>query len=92
MGADDFGVILILIGMAVFVAALVAMIRPLSRLWMPTRKAATVGLALSLGSCLLGGSLMPPPEKAVAKAGALLLPPRPLSRSGMQKRTPGPEP
>ncbi len=54
-----FGGLLILAGFVLFILAAVAMFKPLPKLRMGTRKAAAIGLALSVGSCVVGGSLQP---------------------------------
>lgn len=56
------GGLLILVGFALFVAALVAMFKPLPKLRMATRKAAAVGMALSVASCLVGSGISPRTE------------------------------
>ncbi|MDP2214995.1 DUF4352 domain-containing protein [Phenylobacterium sp.] len=53
------GGILVLAGFVLFVLALVAMFKPLPKLRMGTRKAAAIGMALSVGSCIVGGAITP---------------------------------
>lgn len=53
------GGILVLAGLALFVLALIAMFKPLPKLRMGTRKAAAIGMALSVGSCIVGGAITP---------------------------------
>lgn len=66
--------LLILFGLALFVAALIALVKPLPKLWMGSRKAALVGLAASIASCSVGASLAPKPnsegQPQIASTGA----------------------
>lgn len=58
------GGLFILFGVALFVASLVAVFKPLPKLRMATRNAAGVGLALSVGSCFVGSAISPSSETA----------------------------
>lgn len=60
------GGLLILLGFALFVAALVAMFKPLPKLRMATRKAAAIGMALSVASCLVGSGISPTADTELA--------------------------
>lgn len=68
--ADAFGTILLLFGMALFVAALWAFFWPLPKLRMPTRNAAVAGLALSVGSCVAAVAILPDPPATEEAAAA----------------------
>lgn len=61
---EAIGVLLALAGMALFVTALLAAIRPMQRLHMGTRKRAALGLVLSFVLFGVGGSLLPEPKNA----------------------------
>jgi hypothetical protein len=65
-----FGAALIGGGLALFVIALVAVFRPLPKFKLPTRKAATVGMALSVASCVTGAAFMPT-DQDIAQAAAV---------------------
>jgi len=51
--------IFILIGVMLFLLAVISFFRPLPKLKLATKKAAGVALLLSLGSCIVGGALAP---------------------------------
>lgn len=61
--AEAFGITLVFFGIALFSAALVALIWPLPKLRMGSRKAAAIGLALAVGSCVAGAALVPTPPR-----------------------------
>lgn len=84
------GGLLILFGFALFVAALVAMFKPLPRLRMATRKAAAIGMALSVGSCIVGGAISPAdPDapSAVADADSEVVEPAPAPPAELKSLT-----
>jgi len=68
---EFLGGVLALGGTFLFVAALVALFRPLPRLWMATRNTAVAGIALSIVSCAAGGALLPPPPERSASGQAI---------------------
>ena len=55
------GSVLILGGMAIWLVSLIGIIRPLPRLWLPTRKRAGLLFGASFLICILGGAVLPPP-------------------------------
>lgn len=52
-------VILVLIGVVLFILAVIAFFKPLPKLKLGSKKAAGVAMLLSLGSCVVGGALAP---------------------------------
>lgn len=62
-----FGGLLVFAAMAVFLLSLVALIRPLPRLWLPTRKRAALGLVGSVILFGVGGSMLPPAPPSAPK-------------------------
>lgn len=67
----DLATLLSLLGVAAFGVAVFTFFKPLPKLRLATRKASGVLAALSVGSCVAGGALMPaPPAPAPAAAPA----------------------
>ena len=64
---SDFGVLLMLVGVAIGLISFVGIIRPLPRLWLPTRKRAAQVLGASFLMFIIGGMLLPTPEESAAQ-------------------------
>lgn len=60
------GLIFVLAGTALLIASIVALIRPIPKLFMPTRKRAGAGLLIALVVGTIGGALSPDQQPAVA--------------------------
>lgn len=58
---EGIGAIIALMGMGLFVVAIITLIRPIKRIKLGTRKRAAIALAASIGLFILGGTIMPPP-------------------------------
>ena len=61
---DDLATILSLLGLTAFAVAVFSFFKPLPKLRLATRKASGVLAALSVGSCVAGGALLPTPPVA----------------------------
>jgi hypothetical protein len=79
------GLILMLAGTFLLVASIVALIRPIPKLFMPTRKRAGAGLLIALVVGTTGGALSPDQQPAVAATAA------PNEEAVPEKRTPAKE-
>lgn len=64
---EDLGVVLLLLGTGVFLAAITALIWPWKRL-LTSRKMAVFALAASTITCGIGGSMLPEPDEAKTSA------------------------
>lgn len=51
---------LVLLGIVLFVLGVVALFKPLPRIWLRSRGMAAVAMVLGVGSCVAGGAMMPP--------------------------------
>ena len=89
---ETLGGLFALFGFGLFATAAFAMFKPLPKLRMGSRKAAAVGMALSVGSCVMGGALMPPttaedaPEQAAVEAAAPAAPAPPAELPTLASR------
>lgn len=61
---EDLGGVLILLGFTAFAIALFSFFKPLPKLRLASRKASGVLAALSVGSCIAGGAVMPTPPSS----------------------------
>lgn len=69
MGAA-IGLIFVLFGSSLLIVSIIALIRPIPKLLMPTRKRAAGGLLISLVVGTIGGALSPDQQPAVAATSA----------------------
>jgi hypothetical protein len=60
---ENLGVLIALIAMAAFIVSIVAIIKPLPKLFLPTRKIGCLALVGSLVLFGIGGSILPTPKK-----------------------------
>jgi hypothetical protein len=62
------GPLLVFMGGVAFIVAMVALIQPLPRFWMGTRRSAIIAMVLSVASCGVGSAITPmPPPPSPAK-------------------------
>jgi hypothetical protein len=64
---DFAAAMLMLASFAVFVAAVIALFRPLPRVWMGTRKRALAGFGVSFGLFIATAAVMPAPDKSATR-------------------------
>lgn len=67
---ETIGTLLVLGGTVLFLIALFAYFWPLPKLKLGTKRAATLALALSVGTCISGTAFLPDPPRTVAKPSA----------------------
>lgn len=68
----DLGGVIALIGMVLFIVSIIALVRPIKRIKLGTRKRAGLALGASVVLFIVGASIMPPPtpEEKAARAVA----------------------
>ena len=75
--------LLVLLGFALFVLGVVALFKPLPRIWLKSRGMAAVAMVLGVGSCVAAGAMMP----RVTTEPARPEPPSPIADNAPAEKT-----